>query len=142
MWPSESLLRVLIIVTMSLIYFLRRAQWEDQLRSLIKLHARHKQSMRVHATLWLLLSICFFLVLRTVRVRLMQIHERREINLEVMQLYLNMQQTEPQPMPGMDGAKWDELIQKYTQLKRESNSGEANSNGIEQPNSIPPADSD
>lgn len=139
MWPSETLLRVLIICTMSCIYLLRRAQWEDQLKSLMSLQPKLSQSRRVQVTLWLLLSICFFLVLRTFRVHFMQIYNRRESNMEEMEIYLNLQHTEPMPMPGIDAAKWAARIEQHKPLKIASTSADANESNNQQPNSIQPA---
>lgn len=120
MWPSESLLRLLTVCTIAMIYFLRRAELNDQLKSLMRLFPRSEQSMRMDLTLWLLMSACLYALVRTLRLRLMKIYERRETNLEEMQMYLNLQQPEPDPLPGMDADKLAALIEKRKQMQSQS----------------------
>lgn len=119
MWPSASFWRLMSFIIILLIYIIRKAQWEEQLKTLIKLLPVLHQTRRMDLTLWLLVSACFCCLLRTIRLHLMKICERRASNLEEMELYLNQQQTEPGPLSGTDAAEWDALIEKRMGFKIE-----------------------
>lgn len=112
MWPTEALLRLLIICTLAMIYFVQRVELNDQLKDLMKVLPLTEQSTRMDLPLWLLLGACCFAMARTLRLRMMKIFEDAQTNLDEMQAYVHMQQPEPEALPGMDADKLASVIEK------------------------------